>query len=226
MRTALLLSGQIREFVDCSRNILDNIIRPTNADVYLYFTLSDKNKPDDVFRLLDIYAPKAYNYEENESKVYIPQLCLDRERYETKHSNNIFQMWRKIQLCFDSMEQTKSAPYKYDWIIKFRFDCKLENLIIDTNFLNQLLPDIFHIPVGGDWGGINDMMCIASHDNMKYYCDLYSYLLKYAEQSPYPFGYEELVKYHLRDKVVQRFPCDVMLRKNFDGIIEDRKFNL
>jgi hypothetical protein len=216
MKTSLFLIGQLREFRECADNIVKNLVDPTNSDVYLYFS---SNNDKDIQDVLNIYRPKSYICGVD-PYIEIPEICFERERYQNSQNvKNIFQMWRKIKKCFDII------PNKYDWITKFRFDCKL-NIKLDEEFFTNLDSNSFNIPIGGDWNGINDMMCIAIYKHMKYYCNLYNFLIPYGTSSPFCFGYEELVKFHLRYKSLNRFPCDVYLRKNFDGTVEERKFNL
>lgn len=218
MKTALFLIGQLREFRDCSSNILENLVEPTKSDIFLFFTSDNERNVSDVLKL---YKPKDYVHQEDDPEIVIPEICFQRERYKNrKHVNSIFHMWRKIKGCFDII------PNQYDWITKFRFDCKL-SIKLDEEFFNNLISNAFNIPFGGDWNGINDMMCTANYENMAHYCNLYNFLIPYGTSSPFCFGYEELVKFHLRYKTINRFPCDLFLRKDFDGKgIEDRKFNL
>lgn len=218
MKTALILAGQLREFRNCAPNIIKALIEPTNADVYMYFSSDNKKDTTDV---ITTFKPIKYYVEEQDINIDIPPWCVQKERYQNKNSVvSIFQMWRKFQAAFKLIDK------QYDWITKFRFDCKL-SIRLDKNFFYHKSPSAYHIPKGGDWNGINDMMCVSGQQNMEYYFSLYDQLIPYSQVPNLYFGYEELVKFHLRRKTIFRFPCDLYLRKDFDGKgVEDRKFNL
>ena len=112
---------------------------------------------------------------------------------------------RGVGFCFNLLEG------EYDWVIRARFDCKI-NVTIDDNFLKSLDPDAYHIPAEGNHGGLNDTLCISSLDNMKHYCNMYHKMGSYYMEENVSFGPERLLKRHLRDFPINRFQCAVLLR--------------
>lgn len=57
MRTAILLSGHMRTYKDCYKSLLENLVKPYGADVFVstWDTLGYSiNKPPHVYRKIDL----------------------------------------------------------------------------------------------------------------------------------------------------------------------------
>lgn len=236
MKTALLLSGMLREFEHCAPNILENIVKPTNADVFLFFSTDSLA---DAKKVVEIYKPIKFVWDFVEPEFNPPAEWVAKTRYnEPKHVKAIWHMWRQRKECFELLKNYSDYSTQYDYYINFRFDCKIDIKLNDQFFANCGDYSI-NIPEGGNWHGINDMMCVAGNYHIMYhYCLLFNYLKEYAYKPNLVFGHEELLQYHLTEKFteiewfaysppkIKRFPCDILLRKNFDGVVEVRKMNL
>ena len=192
-KVALLLSGRLGEYEDCISNITSNIIEPLNADLYMY--VSQGGKKDGIkedMEPLKKYSPIKLEIEGDEPPTAVG------------FPPSPYHMHRKIQACFNLVDK------QYDWIIKFRPDCKLSEPLD----LSKLNPEEYNIPIGGDWlGGIGDIFCASNHSNMKYYCNLLEYVKDYSSRHP-----ESMLKEHLHSVDINRFEVDILLR--------NRKYNL
>ena len=223
MKVALLLSGQLREFEDCFLNTNERILQACSPDVYIYSNYEQGRSE----KAISLYNPRRHHFELEEDKAlsawpgetpreltkvqdppsdWSPEKLMERRRY------TFLQQYRKVNACFNLLEE------EYDLVIRARFDCKI-NVTINDNFLKSLDPDAYHIPAGGNHGGINDTMCISSLDNMKHYCNLYNKVGLYCLEEKIKFHTETLLKRHLRDFPINRFQCAVLLRGRVHNFI-------
>lgn len=203
MKVALLLSGQPRDFEYCYYNsIFPVIIKNINPDIYLYCSCDN----DTALQLIQLLKPKKIVAEKEDKKEDL-SLWFNKKAPET-NVNSILQMTRKIFKCSQLIDED------YDWIIKYRFSSIINGLIINKDFLRSRNNNIYHIPIGGDWAaGLNDNLCLSSHKNMMYYCNLYNKIQEYCLDQGLVFHPEKLLGHHLKGKKIQRFECEMFLRK-------------
>ena len=190
-RTALLLSGQLRNCRKSYPLIKKNLIDVYDADVFLS-TWSDSHKiersvlaggssSDDstIDELIQMYKPITIEVDKYEDdlvsrfeKMFEPY--KDNAPYETKPLA-VFMMWYKTWKVNELRNRYQEANgFKYDVIIKSRFDldCDSEIQIIEPQ------PNEIYIPNGWDWnGGVNDLFALGNNEVMNYYCNMFNNLL-------------------------------------------------
>ncbi len=214
MKTAVLLSGHTREALSCWNALRQNIIEPTNADVYMH-SYNSENTED----VIETIKPKRFILEDDNSVVLDKEYNTQMPQYLSYITNPIISvyMFRKIKLCYDLLEED------YDVVIKSRFDCKYT----EEFPISELNTDEYNIPNGGDFeNGIFDMVCMSSQENMKYYCSIYDEIEKYLDEGV-PIHSELLLKRHLESKIINRFDYTTILRKVFDKPwVEDKIFTV
>ena len=214
MKTAVLLSGHAREALSCWNSLRQNIIEPTNADVYMH-SYNSENSED----VIETIKPKRFILEDDNSVVLDKEYNTQMPHYLSYITNPIISvyMFRKIKLCYDLLEED------YDVVIKSRFDCKYT----EEFPISELNTDEYNIPNGGDFeNGIFDMVCMSSQENMKYYCSIYDEIEKYLDEGV-PIHSELLLKRHLESKIINRFDYTTILRKVFDKPwVEDKIFTV
>lgn len=212
MRTAILLSGQIRNAKDTYESIKKNLIDVYDADVFISTwansekigksVLAGGSKGDDstIDELIKMYRPKnieveEYNDELIESieKIYKSKNC--NIPFETKPLA-VFMMWYKTARA-NSLRKSyeKRNGFQYDVVIKTRFDvsCDEPLPIIDASSHAHTI----WIPKGWDWkNGMNDLFAIGNGNVMDYYCSMFSEL-PYMLDEGHLFHPEYLMGVHI-----------------------------
>lgn len=195
MRVAVLLSGQFRDSYKEFETIKKNLIDKYDADVFIYYTPSadiDFNPT----RLINLYNPIHIEVGEypNEINDLIQSVNVFNKAPES-NTASIFYMWYGIMKVNELKTKYESDnSFKYDLVIRSRFDTELLNPITLKN-----LPNSIFIPIGSDHrGGYNDLFAYGKSDNMNYYCSNFNHLVDYikAGELIHP---ERLLKRHLKD---------------------------
>lgn len=210
MKTALLLSGQLRNAKDSYPLIKKNLIDVYNADVFIS-TWSDSHKigksvlaggssPDDstIDEVIGMYKPITIEVDKYEDelvqkfkKMFSPYEA--NAPFETKPLA-VFMMWYKTWKVNQlRINYQKINHFKYDTIIKSRFDldCDSEIQIIDPQ------PNQIYIPKGWDWKmGYNDLFALGNDSVMNYYCDMFNNLIPMLDDG-HMFHPEYLMKAYL-----------------------------
>lgn len=202
MKTALLIVGlPTDEYAYCYMHNYHTLIKHLNPDIYIYTTCNE----EDALLIEALYRPKKAVYQKSESKIDI-----NIGKNPLNINRNILHLYKKLyNLCF-------LVKQKYDWMIKTRFDCFISN-IITKPFLKELDKKSYYIPILGDFlGGLHDLFCLASQDNMYDYCHLYYYIEKYIKEGC-TFHPELLLRRHLKNKKIIRLKCETYLRKISNG---------
>lgn len=233
MKTALLLSGQMRDAKHNWDSIKANIVEKFNADVFIS-TWSDTSVIVDhrgdvthndttISELLASYRPKVCDVEENDSPLFssfkifsqIPQESPYRIAYDGSHAweskihNMVFmyyKMW-KVYGVMKNYEYTNSI--RYDRIIRARFDLGIENfpdIILEENTI--------YVPEGMDArGGLCDLISVGNAKTTEIYCKLFE-TVTWRMQNGRTMHPESALRDHLDiHKVkIERFPLDYYLR--------------
>jgi hypothetical protein len=213
MKVALLLSGHFRNANSCFFSIREKILDRFDTDVFIstwnpggdftnYIPVPTRDIPDAITfdQVINLYKPKSILSEDFDS-VKIKKL-IDKAWELDPHgpmngetnSASILCMWHKIHSSFKIMENYESsAGFRYDFIIKGRFDINIHDPIdleIDKGSVK--------IPPGFDWrGGFNDIFAWGGREEMGYYCSLYEKIEEYVKTRGVFFHPETMLKYHL-----------------------------
>ena len=218
MRTAVLLSGQIRSAGKSFYSINNCLIKNYDADVFISTWIPTPNLlsglgqyiEDDVGidKLLELYQPtniciEDFNKHENQNPI-------PSHKLQNKHSYDgswidgfnfktlLYQHYRR-QKGFALIEQhQKLNNFKYDCVIVSRFDVTFKEYPIIKPEPNKI-----YIPVGPNadspiyhHGGIRDLYAMGDFDVMKIYCELYEKLYCYHD-SGYGLHPESILRTHL-----------------------------
>ena len=150
MKVAVLLVGQPRNAIECSENILKNIIIPNTADVFihtwydkenLYMEKGEKDRGNCLCeanidtKILEIYKPKSYCIEKQKFNNFNNYECNYYECPE-KYLDNISKDGKNKEL---TLEEVKLRILKYTHLSQFYsiFKCNLlkEEYSIENNIL-------------------------------------------------------------------------------------------
>ena len=224
MKTAVLLSGLIRCFGKCYPSLLESIIKPLNADVFISsWDFSDPEQPNDVTikETISLCDPKIYLFEKWDQE---KKLQFDRKKYEVrkyKHCHKIMNtmaMFYKMKSANDlKMIYEQKNDFKYDVVIRARTDMvfgdsfKQEEVIeLVSKTHGEEFDNIIAIPDGHGWP---DTFALGSSENMDYYNSVYGNIDRYWEEEDCLFGGEFLLRHHLvKCKKIVSFDFSMKLR--------------
>ena len=173
MRIALLVYGRLNKCNEHYNNIMGNIGKEHNVDVFLS---SDTSSETQLQEFIELYKPISYN---NDKIIYDTNL----EKYEKHEATNIDHMIRHFinkQRVFTLLElYVKKESITYDIVISLRID-----LVFHNSFnLTPLQNDTIYIPSDNDFlDGINDQVAYGSIDVMKKYMNIYEYIIDLLER--------------------------------------------
>lgn len=232
MKTAILISGQIRNAKECYASLQEHVIGPYEADVYIdtwlpnNYTLDHRNQfiPNDmsVDEVLREYRPKMSTFEDfDNSRLMQAMKKIDiqnKEAYDGSWAHetivpNIFYMYYKAWRCSELMKGYESLnDLRYDRVIRMRFDLEFESFpVIEPE------PNTIYIPEGGDHrGGLNDLLAIGDNDSMTKYNLLFQNLFPYAN-AQMGFHPESILRRHLElsNLKIERFAIKYKLRGEY-----------
>ena len=173
MRIALLVYGRLNKCKEHYNNIMDNIGKEHDIDVFLS---SDNSVETQLQEFIELYKPISYN---NDKIIYNTNL----EKYEKPGPTNIDNMTRHFinkKRVFALLElYVKNESITYDIIVSLRID-----LVFHNSFnLTSAQPDTIYIPSDNDFiDGINDQVAYGSIDVMKKYMNIYEYIIDLLER--------------------------------------------
>jgi hypothetical protein len=226
MRTAVVLSGHLRTWEQCRTLLLDKIVNPTQADVFLSTwdvlgfadlrrwsvpTLEAAVTEDAVHKgygdclkglNIETFDPTKFDVKEQINP------CSGRPNhvypiYQSPLSDKIIQrmrsMWYKVWDA-DRLRRNyeTSQGFNYDRVIKARPDIAFFTNLGDYD-LTQPLIYIARSHVYLNW---NDQFAVGSNAVMTLYCNLYNCLDRYIAEGYRMQGkwVEGLVRHHLQKK--------------------------
>lgn len=232
MKTAVLISGQIRNAKECYQSLFEHIINPYKADVFIdtwlphNYTLDHRNQfiPNNMMvdEVLREYRPKLSTFEDFDSSPLMNAIgkvnIQNREAYDGSWAHetiapNIFYMHYKSWRCYELMRNYESInDVRYNRIIRMRFDLAFDGFPIIEPESNTI-----YIPEGGDHrGGLNDLMALGDADSMKRYFEVFNNLFSYAN-AQMGFHPESIMRKHLEfsNLKVKRFSINYKLRGEY-----------
>lgn len=233
MRTAILLPGQIRNAKQCHKSIIEHVVKPYLADVFIEswlpnnYTLDHRKQliPNDMStdELLREYKPKLATFENFDSSELVSTLSKieinNRKAFDGSWAHetiipNIFYMYYKVWLCYESvLRYEKLNNVQYECIVRLRFDLEFEEFPLMTN----LKPNTIYVPSGSDHrGGLNDLVAIGDRESMSRYCNTYLNLMQYA-RSGIGFHPESILRHHIMSSSIniERFNIKYKLRGQY-----------
>jgi hypothetical protein len=232
MKTAILISGQLRDAKNCFLSLKEHVIDSYNADVFID-TWSPGNNlldhrgqliPDNLStqEMLSLYKPKLAMFEDFDNSPLFDRIkhsnIGNKMGYDGSHAwetkiENVFYMYYKVWRCFQHMKHYEAInSFKYDQVIRMRFD-----LLFESFPIIQAEHATVYIPAGFDHrGGINDLLSLGTRETMEKICDLFSNLVQYAE-SGVGMHPESILRTHIErcGVKINRFPLKYKLRGEY-----------
>jgi hypothetical protein len=240
MKTAVLISGQIRSAKDSFDSISKHIIEPYSADVFIntwhpssnilnhgYAHREVEENDSNIDEITSLYNPKLLisedfnnsNFVQKIKEIYEGNLnkklkmASDGSFADETRLENVLFMYYKLYQSYKSMEMYEQmTETNYQYIFKIRFDVKyFEKISIDTN------QNTINIPSGMNHrGGINDLFAAGPRNLMEIYLNLFTKINNYIEMG---FGLhpESLLRTHLTQNnvPVNRFQTFYQLKNRF-----------
>jgi hypothetical protein len=210
MKVAVLFTGQIRDGINYTNQNYNFFIKDVNPDIYIH-----SYECDGINSIVDFYKPKYAFFEKLENIKLDENLIKKCEQnkvfYETV-TTNVLYMWRKRKEGFKLI-----PPNVYDKILFTRFDCYGDKSILEYLNNSELM-----IPEKRDYhNGINDLCCLGSYEQVKYYTDLYDYVEDYLSEKCI-FHPETFLRYHLNKNKnidIKRIDVKLYLRNFYESSI-------
>ena len=230
MRIAVCISGQPRNVIRGIENILQNM--KFDFDVFSHVWWSNKSHKVSFKRILfdgteDEVSEFVYNdwiakmYEnfdikkiliEEQKQFNIPEIF---ERRKIKYTNpfTACSLLYSVHKCNElKRDYELENNFKYDWVIRTRYDFGLSEPIDISNFDN----DVIYVPSDNSHNyGFSDQFAIGSSKNMDIYSNVFSniesiieshnsgiYTAPYCEK-PDNMGHEQLVQRHLENNNIK-----------------------
>jgi len=183
LKVAICISGHLRTFESNFQSLKDNILNKYDCDIFVHtwdLMGSAHRFTDNKLHLVD-----ANKYLEKIQLLYKPKkIIIEPFRYfeltETVQRGNIpgrdgagtVSMFYKIEACNTlKKEYEQEKGMTYDCVIRFRSDLNIEApLPIGPHTDLTAL----HVPVYGNYGGINDQLAFGNSAVMDSYSSLYS----------------------------------------------------
>ena len=212
MKVALLLSGKIRDGVKNYGFLQKNLLSKYDVDIFINYSYDEDDVEAYTAKQIEKkFKPKLIRYSpyEIEFENYVNEFVnvpfsndvrpinFLKMAFGYKNANDLKILWETLN------------GFKYDVVIKSRFDLK----ILEPINLKQSNETIF-IPIGWDhMDGYNDLFAYGDSESMDYYCSLYENMLGYVK-SGIEFHPEILLKHHLQIGFtnVYRFYLNAKLR--------------
>jgi SAM-dependent methyltransferase len=216
-RVAVCLSGHLRTFDRTYKSLMDNLVNPLSADVFIHTweTIGSQNSKvgsdrhtsavSTNSRLKDInsfYNPKKINIENFDKKYFIDlgnkvSIAESDKIYVANHLGYHFAMFYSIKKANDLKIQAESENgFKYDYVIRIRPDIFLETKLNDSFFPAQKNCIVTPIIAQYHSDGINDQIAIGSSESMDKYCSLFNNKLQYCQDRVSSIRPESLLRYH------------------------------
>lgn len=200
MKTAVFLSGQPRFMEECASNILDKVIKPNNADVFIHYwnpvegynykyssseydpNWSKLQVPQDIGKkIIDIYQPKECVGENPVEFCMKVPLANSIKRYYwgvANLSSEELDKWTRthirnsLSMWYSINQAFASIPKDtYDCVIRCRFDLKFGHVI---NVQSCDLTKINYIDLNQPPELISDWFGVGSYNTMAKYAAVYN----------------------------------------------------
>lgn len=193
LKTAVCITGQPRHFEETYSNIYNNIIKPNNADVFLhawfdekdsgstiknagvtYYKNKNKNyivKKDTYDKLKELYKPIDFIIEK---QIYFKDI-IETNILSFLENNNInynstFSMFYSLLKCGELIRNyEQKSNFKYDYIIKIRFDVFLNAPIIVNKFDSKYFNNPYTT-------SLDDRIWFSNSNNMYNISKTYNYI--------------------------------------------------
>jgi SAM-dependent methyltransferase len=209
-KTAVCISGYLREFETTYDRLYQNLLKFTDADIYIHTWdflgaplrgFDNKLSKIKTYTVLNkinrLYNPVKIVVEPN---IQFPTTPLMHVRnYEKRDINGMLSMFYKIEQC----NQLKclveiERKVKYDCVVRVRPDLMI---LSSLNIKSSSDMSKIYIPQGYDYNGMNDQLAYGSSELMDKYSSVYSHIHGLLNQGE-SLNPEKLLKRHLENNNV------------------------
>ncbi|KAG0601508.1 hypothetical protein M758_11G117100 [Ceratodon purpureus] len=166
-RVALCLVGGARAFELTAESILRHLINPHDKDwdpdVFLHAPLdSDAHK----FTLLENISPARLA----SARIFVPELLPESVLYQEllyggtspNGIQGLLQYFHLVEGCLDMIDQhEKRHGFRYDWVARTRVDGFWTGPVPPLSSLNA---SNYYIPIGSQFGGLNDRFGLGNRN--------------------------------------------------------------
>lgn len=200
MKTAILLSGKLRDFKNCYPSLRHHILDRNDCDLFLQ-AYAEEPEIDDAICL---YKPRCSIIEKEDlvSKSFVSSYSA----CDGRMSSCPWQ-WRNWKAAFSLV-----PSQVYDCVVRCRYDLKFDSPLDFSKFdMNEM-----NIPMGADWlGGICDVFAFSSYKNMMWYMTMTDLVDAYIPKiGCHP---ETVLKHHLNNNPmgfpINRYKHNVYIRR-------------
>jgi len=211
MRVALCLSGQSRFVEECHHLLLKNLIGFDSFDVFVHSWKDNEYK-----KVLDSYNIKKYVIESQRQDIIFDEINFDYTQRDAGSGNFVhYSMFYSIHKVNQlKKEYEEKHDFKYDCVIKSRFDLALLNKLNvteqDLTYINS--PDVCRNP-----RVISDWFNFSNSENMDVYLNVYNNMNTYKNEGVNMISGEELFTYHYKKNnlEIKKIQCNLSLIRQY-----------
>ena len=203
MRKAISFSGQSRFVLEGLESLRKNLHNFEEYDIFIHTWKGPLNK--DCF----LYEPQGIIIEEQK-----PVVPPDVEEYSQPafvHFSMFYSMKESLRLL---SEYEQANNFKYDLVVRTRFDIGLESKIDLENF--DLKEGVYSPDVCVNPEVISDWFNFSTSVNIKLYSDIYDNIVSYFKQGVLITSGESLITHMLKTKLIpiKKIPCTLYLLRD------------
>ena len=197
MRVAACISGQLRTLGHCFPSMIQHILSPSNADVFIYAkncTTQDVQNITQVWPKVQIEIGQDIDQETLYSKEDLAA-CDKKGMANRFDIRNFLAQTQSIKACNSMRNRREVAEgFKYDLVIRLRTDAEFFTSIHDPSYYN---PSLLYVPDFDIYNGINDRFAIAGPDVMDIYAKWGDEVVHNILQNKIHFQAEPTLKLHI-----------------------------
>lgn len=177
MRTAILVSGQMRTLRECIPSIRKNVLEMCGSYSVFVHAADDEDA-----KALHEFEPQLFTYKVE------PQPELDEKNYVHRTGRGVYGVQPVLKQLWSLRESWRLMEHNWygnrpDWVIRLRPDCEfttpIENLTITDGIASP--PTVF-IPTFHNFHGLCDRFAFGSYEAMEVYCNRFDNLDAYCAQ--------------------------------------------
>ena len=190
MKVAMYFSGRIQN--EKHKMNREHLQMFNNKYDMTYFCSLNKQANDEIF--INKFCSE---FNISEDRINVEEISVPEVDSKITIEGNINNMYSMFYHNYKAMELIKNFQDKhnttFDAVIKYRADIYSQDII---NIENNIDNDTVFIPVGSDWGGVNDQVAYGNFNSMYKYSSCFLKFHKYAEFYNV-FHPETILKLHL-----------------------------
>ena len=203
MKKAISISGQSRFVIEGYESLRKNLVDFDSYDVFVHTWTGPLNKD------IALYSPVKFTIEDQ--KQVIPSNVKEYDNSVFTHFSMFYTMMESLNL---KSNYEKENNFKYDLVIRTRFDISLESTLDPTGF--NLTKGIYSPDVCGNPKVISDWFNFGISENMDVYKEIYPNIVEFFKQGVMITSGEELITHMLKIKNIPivKIPCELFLLRD------------